>query len=984
MVKKIFGVFVLVVVLKIQGFTQPGRSQWVDSVLSTMGEAEKIGQLFMMPVSSHLDEKKLDNLEKDLKDFRHGGVVFTTGHAVKQAALTNRIQGTSKIPLLVAQDASSGLGSLLDSTLTFPNALALGAISSDTMLYNLGLEIARELKLLGVNLNLAPNANLFDKNDPTFRTDVFGEDKKIITKKLLAYWGGMQAGGILACAKYFPVQGITITDVEKGLPVIHSFVDSVQAYPFQQLFSRGLTAVMPAANHLPVFYEKKKAARKNKFSGSVLSSFYAGDWMKKQMHFNGLVIVDIRILESASDKLRNGDAELFAFQAGNDILLTDNNPAPAIRKIRKLLKKETQYVEQLNKSVRKILEAKYDAHLVTVTTLDTDNLLLKLNSDEARVMQQHFFNAAVTVVRNNTKAIPVPSLENKKIASVIIGDTTGCSVFQSMIEKYVHVKKISITQPADSTRLDNIAAENDLIIAVFTTSTPKELLEKIAPLLKPRRQDQQLIAVDLGSKAFASFSEQFDNIITGFTSQPEMLRIIPQVIFGGLPSNGTLPIDVAGILRGNSVATRSINRFAYSIPEDAGLSGNTLSKISSIAKEAIAIGGTPGCHVLIAKEGKIVYEKSFGYLTYENQFPVTDSTLYDLASVTKVSATLQAVMFLYDRGLIDINKKASVYLPELKNSNKKDFTIKDILTHQAGLWPFLPFWAQTMKDTAYLQPYYQHKPSLAYPYMVADKLYANVSMRDSLWNWIIRAKIREKPARTPFDYKYSDMGFYIMQHLAERILNQPIEDFLEQNLYEPLGSYTTGYLPLMRFPVSRIAPTENDKLFRKSLLIGTVHDQGAAMLGGVAGHAGLFSTANDLAKLGQMLLQEGQYGGYQYYKPETVRLFTHKQFETSRRGLGWDKPIQSDPVSPTSLYASPRTFGHTGFTGTCIWVDPEFNLVYIFLSNRVHPDMTNNKLLNANIRSRIQDVIYQSIFDYCRKQKPETPVHESVETSAAR
>ncbi len=251
--------------------------------------------------------------------------------------------------------------------------------------------------------------------------------------------------------------------------------------------------------------------------------------------------------------------------------------------------------------------------------------------------------------------------------------------------------------------------------------------------------------------------------------------------------------------------------------------------------------------------------------------------------------------------------------------------------------------------------------------MVAESLYASTSMKDSLWNWIVNAKIREKPARTPYDYRYSDMGFYILQHLAEKMLNQPLEDFLQQNLYEPLGAFTTGYLPLQRFPVGQIAPTEKDQLFRKKLLVGTVHDQGAAMYGGIAGHAGLFSNANDLAKLGQMLLQGGNYGGYQFYKPETVQYFTQKQFDSSRRGLGWDKPVQSDWNSPTSLYASPRTFGHTGFTGTCIWVDPEFNLVYIFLSNRVHPSMTNNKLLNANIRSRIQDVVYQSIFKYCNQ-----------------
>jgi CubicO group peptidase (beta-lactamase class C family) len=369
---------------------------------------------------------------------------------------------------------------------------------------------------------------------------------------------------------------------------------------------------------------------------------------------------------------------------------------------------------------------------------------------------------------------------------------------------------------------------------------------------------------------------------------------------------------------------------------------------------------------LVARHGKVIYEKSFGFLTYENKIPVTDKTIYDLASVTKVSVTLQAVMFLQEKGLIDINRKISSYLPELKKSNKKDFTVKDILTHQAGLWPFLPFWAQTMKDSTYMNEYYSRTKTENYSLMVADNLYATTAMKDSLWAWIIKSKIRDKAARTPYDYRYSDMGFYILQHLAEKILNQPIEDFIQQNLYEPLGSSTTGYVPLEHFPRDQIAPTENDKLFRKSLLVGTVHDQGAAMLGGIAGHAGLFSNANDLAKLGQMLLQEGVYGGYRFYKPETVRLFTQRQFDSSRRGLGWDKPTPSDWNGPTSLYSSPKTYGHTGFTGTCIWVDPEFDLVYIFLSNRVNPSMTNNKLINANIRPRVQDVIYESIFKYCQ------------------
>ncbi|MFM7851665.1 MAG: serine hydrolase domain-containing protein, partial [Flammeovirgaceae bacterium] len=362
-------------------------------------------------------------------------------------------------------------------------------------------------------------------------------------------------------------------------------------------------------------------------------------------------------------------------------------------------------------------------------------------------------------------------------------------------------------------------------------------------------------------------------------------------IFGAISSQGVLPVNIAHVFSTSAgEITRTTDRFSFAEPESVKMDLTTLTQIKSIMQEAVDAGATPGCHVLVARKGKVVYEQSVGSLTYDTKKPVTDETIYDLASVTKVSATLQTVMFMYERGLIDINKKISVYLPELKESNKKDFTIKDILTHQAGLWPYLSFWTQTVKNGKPMPEYYSYQKNNDYPYPVTDSLFAHKNMKDSLWQWIIRAKVREKTDRTAFDYRYSDMGFYMLQHLAEKVLNQPMEDFLQQNFYDPLGAPTLGYLPRERFAASMIAPTENDQLFRKRLLIGYVHDQGAAMHGGVAGHAGLFGNAFDLAKLGQMWLQKGHYGGHQFFEPETLEVFTAKQFETSRRGLGWDKP----------------------------------------------------------------------------------------------
>jgi beta-N-acetylhexosaminidase len=954
---------------------QNTRDKWVDSVYNALDETEKIGQLFMVPISSYSNDQTLLNLVSTLKNPGLGGVLFTRGHPAKQVTLTNQLQALAKVPLLVAQDAAFGLGSKLDSTTTFPASLALGALRSDTLIYITAKEIARQLKTIGVNLNMAPNANLTHKNEFDYRYRSFGEDKYDVARKAIAYLKGMQSEGVLSCAKSFPIKGITITDIEKGIPVPYPYVDTVESYPFQKLFDNGVTAVSPATVDLPLFFQSKKAARANKLAGTALSTFYTREWLVNKMKFTGLLIVDIDVLQAASKKkFKNGDAELFAFRAGNDLFITSGNVDAAIRKIKKLVHKESQYQPQLEQSIKKVLGAKYDAGLTKIQPISPENILTKLHTEHERKLQRTLFEGAVTVVSNENNTLPLASLENKNFVCLVAGETEHPNAFQRMVSQYVNTTHVTINDESDAQTLNATFTGKNVIIAAFTSSATEPVVEKVISILKNKTIDQQIIIADFGCASLAAHIQDFPVVITGYTDQQEMFAMVAQAIFGATGAQGKLSIALGNNAPGSGITTRPLHRLQYSFPEDGEMNSETLDRIDAIAQEAISAGATPGCHVLVARKGKIVFERSYGYLTYEKQIPVTDSTIYDLASVTKVSATLQAVMFMVDRNLIDINKKASVYLPELKNSNKKDFTIKDILTHQAGLWPFLPFWAQTMKDSVWLPEFYSHTPSLQYPYMVADKLYASSSIRDSLWTWIINAKIREKPARTPYDYRYSDMGFYIMQHLSERVLNQPIEDFVDQNLYEPLGAYTTGYLPLLRFPVTRIAPTENDKLFRKTLLVGTVHDQGAAMHGGVAGHAGLFSTANDLAKLGQMLLQQGQYGGYQYYKPETVKLFTQKQFETSRRGLGWDKPVQSDwKNSPTSLYSSTTTFGHTGFTGTCIWVDPQFDLVYIFLSNRVHPDMTNNKLLSANIRSRIQDVIYQSIFDYCKTAHPEIP-----------
>lgn len=963
MLKKVFALLSFIIFGHFNALTQPSKNQWVDSVFNAMSEEEKIGQLFMIPVYPESDKNFRNKIEDEIKSHSIGGIILMNGGPVQTANLINHLQSLSNVPLLMAMDASRGVGSVMDSVPLFPSPLSLGAIRNDTLIYKLGETIARQMKTLGVHINFAPSADRITLAQLESIEGSFGEIKENVAQKAVAYMLGLQDNNIIACAKKFPIQGLTIRSIKKdGMPELDAYIDADEIYAYKQLFDHGIKGVLPASTEFPIFFEKKKVIKQNKFSPALLTSIYAGDWLKKQMNYQGLVFVSIPDVQR-SGQYGNGDAEVLAFQAGNDILLFPQDINPAVRKIKRLLKKEPQYEVLLDSRVKRILGAKFDAGLYHVNAIHTEHLVDKLGDMEGVILNQRLLENSTTVVRNESDLLPIKFLEDNKTATLSIG-ITQANTFTKYVDKYVEAEHYFLSDENRNELLQKLENQNTVLVAIFDNpSNHVAVLNELENL-----QDSHHVVVCLfASPAGLTSLNNFKTVTHGFGKDAKTVEIVTQQIFGALPVSGALPLNISPSFKaGQGHSLQSIQRLGYSFPEDAGLDSRVLEKIETIAKEAIEMKATPGCNVLVAKNGKVVYEKSFGTLAYDTNQPVTDETIYDLASVTKVSATLQTIMFMHDRGLIDVNKKASYYLPELKNSNKKDYTLKDILTHQAGLWPFLPFWAQTKKDTVFMPEFYSTIENEDYPLIVAEGLYASRSMKDSLWNWIIKAKVRDKVARTPFDYRYSDMGFYILQHLAEKILNQPIEDFLAQNLYEPLGANSIGYLPLNRFPKERIAPTENDQSFRKRLLVGTVHDQGAAMHGGIAGHAGLFGDANDLAKLGQMLLQEGTYGGIQYYKPETVRLFTKKQFETSRRGLGWDKPVQSDWNSPTSIYASPKTFGHTGFTGTCIWVDPEFELVYIFLSNRVHPEMTNNKLLNANIRSRIQDVIYQSIFSYCQ------------------
>lgn len=980
--RHVFTFFALFLIAQSTALAQVDKTHWVDSIMNTLSVDEKIGQLFLRVIPARATPDQIEQVSSEVKSLDLGGVVFQQGSPHNQVRATSLLRSVAKVPLFIGQDGEWGLGQTVDSTVTFPRPLVLGALAHDSLVYAMGRETARHMKLLGVNLNFASLADVnVNPQDPVISYRSFGANPVNVANKITAFVRGMQDHGVLACAKQYSITALTITDYNDEIPKVLASVDTLVTYPFQRLFENKVAGVMPASSEVPLYYNKVKP-RKNGYDPATMAQLFTGAWLKEQRGFSGLAFVDLQYVKIAADKTKDGDEALFAFQAGNDVMLGTEDIGAAIRKIKRLVKAETGYEAQLDASVRKILQAKFEAGLAAQERINPDNLVRRLNTPTSQDITERLYEQAVTVIKNDRKIIPLVQLDNKHIAYVTSDVSKANAGFHGYLAKYAQSSYYTLDEKTDLIKLaDALAGHQIVIIGVFPQTTPSVLrrMERMVNLLNT---NVEVVFCDFGNEAFVKSVDKYRTSVTAYCNAEEAMRATAEVLFGAISSTGRLPFSASRDLPvGSGVDTEAVRRLRYGVPEGVRMNGNLLARIDSIAQEAIISGATPGMQVIVARGGTVVYEKNFGTLNHNKNNPVTSETIYDLASLTKVSATLQAAMFMYEKGLIDINKKVSYYLPELKKSNKKDITIIEMLTHQAGLAPFIPMWPETVKDTTFLPLYYSRTRSTNYPLQVSPNLYGSMALRDSVWSWIVRSKLIEKQARTPFVYRYSDLGFLILQRLAEKLLNQPIDDFVSQNFYEPLGAYTAGFMPLDRFPKQQIAPTEYDRIFRRTLVTGTVHDERAALMGGVAGHAGLFGSATDLAKLGQMLLQEGYYGGYRYYKPETVRLFTHKQFDKSRRGLGWDKPVQSDWNSPTSLKASPRTFGHTGFTGTCLWVDPEFDLVYVFLSNRVYPDRSG-KLISANIRSRIQDVIYDAIFTYC-EQNPvlPAPVQNTVASS---
>jgi beta-glucosidase-like glycosyl hydrolase/CubicO group peptidase (beta-lactamase class C family) len=949
--------------------TNTAERAWVDSVFQALSPDERLGQLFMIRAHSNLGSDHVAKVESLIRNHHVGGLCFFQGTPEMQVKLTNRYQQLSRIPLLISMDAEWGLQMRLkESTIGFPKQLALGAIQDNRLIYDMGTEIARQMNRIGVHVSFSPVLDINNNPDnPVIGPRSFGESRYLVTAKSYQYMRGLQDHNVMACAKHFPGHGDTDVDSHYDLPVIpfdRNRLDSVELYPFRVLAQKDIGSFMVA--HLSVPELDNRPNRPTTLSRNTVTGL-----LRQELNFDGLIYTDALDMKGVTKHFGAGEVAAEALVAGNDVLLVPEDVPACIAAIKRYVAEGRLDPRQVDASVKRILRAKYRLGLTEFYPIPVNEVRKDLNTPAARELRQQLFENALTLVRDPEKLVPVATLADTKLASLSIGAGTAKTPFQERLLDYAKVLNLEASASLTRTEHEDLLRRLGDMDAVFVSfhSSGSSFLEKIDPspsvvkFLQALQERTAVIVSIFGNPYALADLEAIKTVLVAYTNDPTAQDVAAQALFGAVTLSGRLPVSVSPRAQLNQGEYRRANfRMGYAPPERVGLYSDTLAHyIDAHMQEAIDRRATPGGVVLVARQGRIVFERAYGHHTYARKQPVRTNDLYDLASITKIAATTLAVMKLYEDGLIDLDEPVGTYLPELRGTNKNPLTIREIMAHRSGLAAWIPFYTETLSGSRrYKRPSPEfYRPTLAGDFVVpvTDRLFMKSSYVDSIW-----ARIAESELRTVGRYRYSDLGFYLLARLVRKVAGEPLDQYVDRVFYRPLGLHELTFLPLKRFPLQRIVPTENDQYFRFQVVHGYVHDMGAAMLGGVSGHAGLFGTARDLAVLMQLLLQGGTYGGQVYLQPATVREFTRRFEGDSRRGLGFDmKQLNPDRSRNMSGLASERTFGHQGFTGTVVWADPQEDLVFVFLSNRTYPSMRNYRLNTLSTRTRIHSVLYEAI-----------------------
>ena len=939
------------------------QEKWVDSILNSMTIDQKMGQLFMIQAYSNLDTVHENKIKEMIQKYHVGNLIFMQGTPSKQVQLTNTYQSLSKIPLMIGFDGEWGLDMRLQNTYRFPWNMTLGAIQDNTLIRKFGEHLGRHAKRVGIHVNFAPVVDInTNPLNPIIGNRSFGENKQNVTQKAIAFSQGMQGEGVLANAKHFPGHGDTATDSHLKLPVLtfdRQRLDSVELYPYKRVFDAGMASVMTAHLSIPVLESNPKLP-------TSLSSRVVTDLLKEELGFLGLIFTDGLNMKGAADYSSSAEIDLAAVLAGNDVLLIPQDVPATISLMKNSIQTGVLSPERIDESVRKILLAKYKVGLHLYKPIDTLNLIKDLNTIEDEVLHRELVKNSITIIKNKKNILPIEDLKkHKKIAYVALGDGTG-DQFLDALAKYSKIHKV------DSNNLNEVIdtlEDFDLVVVGFHKSNahpwkPYEFSnQELVWLHEIARKNKTILAVFASPYSLLNIKSftNLEAVLVAYQNSEIAQEITAQTIFGAIEATGKLPVSIKNEFPvGTGIITKSLQRLQYSIPEAVGMSSKKLARIDSVATVVLEEKMSPGLQVLVARKGVVVYEKSFGYHTDKKKNPVKNSDVYDVASLTKILASLPMLIKAEEEKKIALSSSVRKIAPRFKKSNKDTVTVQEILSHYGQLKAWIPFYKLTQDSITNknLKKFYRAKKTKKFTIKVAENLFLNSSFKDSIYKYIRDAEQREKPG-----YKYSDLGYYIFKEALEKRYKKDLNVLVDDEFYEPLGANRMSYLPLAKFDKLSIVPSEKDNYFRHQLLHGYVHDMGAAMLGGVGGHAGLFANSNDVAKMMQLYLQKGYYGGKRYFKAATFDKFNKRYYSDKkvRRGLGFDKPQLDSTIMATCGCVSDESFGHSGFTGAYTWADPVSGILYVFLSNRVFPTMENYGLVDQDIRTKIQQIIQEAI-----------------------
>ncbi|WP_426061939.1 glycoside hydrolase family 3 N-terminal domain-containing protein [Hymenobacter sp. B1770] len=961
---------------------------------------QRAAQLFMVAAYSNRTRVDEDSISALINQYGIGGLIFFQGGPGRQARLLNRYQSQSRVPLLVAMDGEWGVGMRLDSVVKFPYQMSLGGGIDTTLLYDMGHEVARQFKRLGMHVNFAPVVDVNNNAaNPVIGFRSWGENPAAVSRDSRQYMRGMQDAGILAVAKHFPGHGDVDADSHLALPTVRvdrRRLDSLELPPFRSLIAGGLGGMMVAHLNVPSLDTVP--------GPSTLSRPIVTDFLRKEMGFKGLVFTDAMNMKGVITKYPPGEADVRALMAGNDILEFSKNVPLAIKMVRIAVDSGRISQKEIDEHCRRVLALKQWAGLNRYRPIETKNLYEDLNYPHAQYLSHRLTELSITLLRNQKNLLPLQRLDTLRIATLVLGGSSDTSDFQKTVADYAPAAHF---HAAASPTLDELIKLRDALKPYNLVLVSLQGLGRlpatnfgISPetnlLLRELVSQKQTLVLSVFGSAYAVAKvrdlDRAAGVVLAYQESPNAQSLAAQAIFGGIATTGKLPVTVSDrYARGFGLRTAGGQRLAYAFPESVGLDGRLEARVDSLIGRALAAQAFPGAQVVIARRGTVVLRKSYGNHTYAGfgnvseeeetsrdrkrkkrdqavpptsvaapttvPRPVRDGDIYDLASLTKLMASTPALLKLQEQGKFSPDSSMGQYFPFLRGTNKADLRMRDVLTHQARLKAWIPFWKELTKKNGQLRRrYFRADSSARFPLQVADELWARKTLPARLYKEIGESPLNEKPG-----YVYSDLSFILYPELVKARTGQTFDAFLQQQVYRPLGASTMGFRPTNRFTLRRIVPTEVDSAFRRQLLHGTVHDEGAALLGGLSGHAGLFGSATDVAKLAQTYAWGGRYGNQQVFNKEIMADWTRCQFcPDNRRALAFDRPA-ANPTVNSAKSVSQSSYGHTGYTGTYFWVDPKEELVVVLLTNRVHPSRNNNKLTEMSVRSSLLQLALEAV-----------------------